>query len=193
MNPDLGGEPLEWCGDTDDGGDFASAPFIFRKAHSTAFFIPNNPCHEEIPPCRFDNMITIHPKFFFSFDCPIKAMMTLQNQFLPFFPSPSTYWTEEIESTQKADAHKNDLWIIDHTLFSRAHFELKVRAKFHFLQNGISLCFKDTMCQHSLDTNDELLRKTFRKKHFIFSPRSVAWKTPTISLSLYLVAPFGRV
>lgn len=65
---------------------------------------------------------------------------------------------------------KNDLWIIDYTLFSRAHSKQKVRAKFHFLQNdGISLCFKDTMCWHSLDANDKLLRTTFaHKKAFYF-------------------------
>lgn len=64
---------------------------------------------------------------------------------------------------------KNDLWIIDYTLFSRAHSNQKVRSKFHFLQNGISLCFKDTMCWHSLDANDKLLRATFaHTKAFYF-------------------------
>lgn len=124
-----------------------------------------------IPSSRFHTRTTIRPYFFVSFHCPIKALMT--------------HWTEGIDSTQKADAkQKNDSWIIDYTLSSRSHFELKVRSKFHFLQNGISLCFKGTMRRHSLNANDKLLSTNFhkQKKHYVFSQRSVAWKIPTISL-----------
>lgn len=65
---------------------------------------------------------------------------------------------------------KQKYWIeiIEYAWFSWAQFGRKLRTKCLFLRNIFSLSFKDTMCRHSLDVNDELRRTTFTKSISFF-------------------------